>query len=346
MLRKRIFGERGQASGPTETQTAPSATADQPSDPTAIGFSPQTLPWLDRPSLAVDEYVGSLDGQASEELRGQLLHWTQFGYVVLPGAIEHSLIDAYLADLNEAIAARKLSSRVLIEGHGVRPLNECTSDQLAVKHKRIMDFHNVSVAGKQLGLHPKIVGFLRHVFREPPLAMQSLTFIHGSEQHTHQDFPYVVPTRYPSHLAASWIALEDVHPDAGPLGYYPGSHTLPKFDWGNGLFFNEQSTENELSFAAFLDDQARRMGLKAETFCPKKGDVFFWHGCLAHMGTPTKDPSRTRCSFVTHYSTVTGNPIDRRAMDQDPLRIELNGGVVYGDPRHPEEEDSLTRGAR
>lgn len=28
-------------------------------------------------------------------------------------------------------------------------------------------------------------------------------------------------------LVAAWIAFEDIHPDSGPLVYYPGSHQLP-----------------------------------------------------------------------------------------------------------------------
>jgi ectoine hydroxylase-related dioxygenase (phytanoyl-CoA dioxygenase family) len=328
-----------------DTQASPSALPEPeipaPIDPFSVGFSAETLPWLDRVSLTVDEYVSSVNGESEAGLRERLLHWLQFGYVVLPGAIEHSLIDAYLADVEEAFDKRELSVRLLIEGHGLRMLRECTPEQLAVKHLRLMDFHNPSAAGKQLALHPQIVAFLRHVFKAPPLAMQSLTFVHGSEQATHQDFPYVVPTRYPSHLAASWIALEDVHPDAGPLGYYPGSHTLPKFEWGNGLFYNDHSTRTPLEFAAFLDEQARQAGLAPQTFCPRKGDVFFWHSCLAHSGTPTRNPERTRRSFVTHYSTLDGNPHDRRFLDLEPEVLQCNGGNVFRDLRQPAEEDSL-----
>jgi len=312
-------------------------------DPAGVGFRADTVPWLDRPAKRVDEYVDSV-GDDDGSLRGQLLHWMQFGYLVLPGAVEPELIDAYLADLEEAFERREFSVHLLGEGFGIKHLRDCTREELQVKHLRLMDWHNLSVAAKKLALHQRVVGFLRHVFREPPVAMQTLTFIHGSEQPTHQDFPYVVPTRYPSHLAASWIALEDVHPDAGPLGYYPGSHTLPKFDWGDGLFLTEQSTRDPLEFAAHLDQGAERGGLKLETFCPKKGDVFFWHACLAHMGTKVNDPDRTRRSLVTHYSTLTGYPRDRRALDQEPVSYEYNGAFVYQDPRWPDEEDALTRG--
>jgi ectoine hydroxylase-related dioxygenase (phytanoyl-CoA dioxygenase family) len=326
---------------------APAAAADDGElNPLAVGFDPATLPWMDKALHGVDEYVASLNGEATGDLRERLLHFMQFGYLVLPGAIEHELIDAYLADVRELFERREHAVKVNVEQVGEQAVRDSTPEQLAGPHVRLMDFHNTSVAGKKLALHPSIVDFLTHVFREKVVAMQSLTFVRGSEQGTHQDFAYVVAPRYPSHLAASWIALEDVHPDAGPLGYYPGSHTLRKFDWGDGLFHQAGVTKRDpVEFAPFLEAEARRMGLKAETFCPKKGDVFFWHGCLAHSGTPVNDPSRTRRSFVTHYSTLSGNPRDRRAIDQEPELIEYNGGVVFKDPVRGDEEDSFTRGA-
>ena len=65
-----------------------------------------------------------------------------------------------------------------------------------------MDFHNPSITGKELMLHPVIIEFLSAVFNDKPIAMQSLTFLYGSQQDTHQDFAYVV-SQVPSHLAAS-----------------------------------------------------------------------------------------------------------------------------------------------
>jgi phytanoyl-CoA hydroxylase len=210
-------------------------------------------------------------------------------------------------------------------------------------HLRLMDFHNPSLAGKKISMHPAIMNFLRHVFRDVPVAMQTLTFIHGSEQYIHRDYAYVVPA-IPSHLAATWVALEDVHPDSGPLVYYPGSHLLPKFDWGNGLLLTGESTKNEWDFACDIDAEAKRMGLRLEAFTPKKGDVFVWHSALAHGGSPVRDPKLTRKAYVTHYSSRAGYPRDRRKSDGPPVTFEMNGGVIYGDPRWPEEENCLRRG--
>jgi phytanoyl-CoA hydroxylase len=262
----------------------------------------------------------------------------------MPGAIEHDLIDAYLADVDELVATREgRHTLVNLEGYGVRPVSACSADQLAIPHLRIMDFHNASTAGKRMSMHPRIVTFLRHVFRDTPVGMQSLTFLHGSEQAWHQDYAFVVSS-IPSHLAASWIALEDVSPEAGPLGYYPGSHTIRKFDWGNGLFLTAESRHDEMEFARHIETECRRMNLHEEVLLARKGDVFIWHAALAHRGSPATRPGLTRKSFVTHYSSVRGYPRDRRRPEAEPIEYRLNGGVVYGDPRWPQEENVFRRG--
>jgi ectoine hydroxylase-related dioxygenase (phytanoyl-CoA dioxygenase family) len=62
--------------------------------------------------------------------------------------------------------------------------------------------------------HPNIVAFLRAVLDNDLTAFQSLIFKYSSQQSTHQDYPWVT-SGVPSHLAAAWIPLEDVHPDSG-----------------------------------------------------------------------------------------------------------------------------------
>src|SRR5262249_30920636 len=153
-------------------------------------------------------------------------------------------------------------------------------EDLEGHHVRIMDFHNNSIAGKKLMLDRTIVSFLEYIFRDQVVAMQTLTYKYSSQQGAHQDYAYVV-AEIPSHLAASWIALEDVHPDAGPLAYYPGSHGIRKFNFGKGFVWTpESSPDGHVKFSEHILSECRRMGLKEQLFLPKKGDVFIWHAAL------------------------------------------------------------------
>jgi phytanoyl-CoA hydroxylase len=181
-------------------------------------FSPESLPWLDRHVAEIDAYVSQIDSKPTKyDLREKLLHWLRFGYVIFEDAVEHSLIDSFTKNIDVILSGQSDSAvRLQIEGYGVNEARSLPQEAFSVNHLRIMDLHNLSVAGKMMSLHNIATDFLGHIFRDTVVAMQSLTFVHSTEQHSHQDFPYVV-SGIPSHLAASWIALEDVHPEAGPL---------------------------------------------------------------------------------------------------------------------------------
>jgi ectoine hydroxylase-related dioxygenase (phytanoyl-CoA dioxygenase family) len=112
-------------------------------------------------------------------------------------------------------------------------------------------------------------------------------------------------TTYPlGYLMAAWIALEDIHPDSGPLFYYPGSHKLP---YVLNEDFNAGSSRWRLGsrdYDVYEDRMAalvQEAGIQPQVFLPKKGDVLLWHANLVHGGTPVADASRTRKSMVIHY---------------------------------------------
>jgi ectoine hydroxylase-related dioxygenase (phytanoyl-CoA dioxygenase family) len=309
-----------------------------------LDFDPETLPWIDRPDADVDGYVS--------DLTAKLKQWREDGFVVFPGAVSNELIERYLADWDGLLQNNsKYSILVRSRSKGIVPVRQLTEAELNEVGLRLIDFHINSVTAKELALLRVVVDFLRIVFQEEIVAMQSLTFKYSSEQGLHQDYAFVVP-RNPSHLAASWIALEDVHPDAGPLVYYAGSHRIPKFDWGNGLFLTPESTLREDSFERHIQTEVDRLGLKREVFAPKKGDVFLWHSALAHEGSKVKNRELTRKSFVTHYTSAPSfdlevytacrlatYPEELRNPPVQPTRYCYNGAYVYGDPVHPEYDD-------
>jgi ectoine hydroxylase-related dioxygenase (phytanoyl-CoA dioxygenase family) len=125
--------------------------------------------------------------------------------------------------------------------------------------------------------------------------------------------------------------------------YVPGSHNIEKFDWGNGLHLTPESDQDEERFAEYLADQCAKQGYEVETFCPNKGDLFIWHAGLVHGGSRSIRQEMTRRSFVTHFSTTSAYPRDRRAFDVDPVTLEMSGGSLYLDPVNPEEEDRFDR---
>lgn len=312
-------------------------------DPRALRFDPGTLPWIDRPDADVDAYMATLGDRAPRgyDLRGQLAHWREHGYVIFRDLIPGSWVDAFAADMDRLVAERaRMPTRVMAEGMGIRPISDFTLDEIEGPHVRVIDFHNQSVAAKTIILHPTIVEFIGHLFRDTVVAMQTLTYWRSSEQHSHQDFAYVV-ANIPSHLCATWVALEDVDAGAGPLEYFPGSHRLPMFDFGNGMFATTESTRNEIEFRDFLEHECAARGIEPVSFTPRKGDVLFWHAALVHRGGQVRDRALTRKSLVSHYSTATAYPWHRRAMGRRPRVCMYGRGLVYADPHLADAEDML-----
>src|SRR5262249_34695074 len=153
--------------------------------------------------------------------------------------------------------------------------------------------------------------------------LQSLNYVYGSEQPAHMDFPFVV-SGIPSHLAAAWFALEDVHPDAGPLFYYSGSHRCKKFNWGNGIIYDPAaSTRTTREFSNWLEVRSLAGGYKKETLLIRKGDALIWHGSLVHGGSPINDMHRTRRSYICHYSSQYAYPSHRAKPDQKPIEYQF-----------------------
>ena len=68
---------------------------------------------------------------------------------------------------------------------------------------------------------------LSAIFDDQAVPCQTLNFIHGSQQAVHHDVIHLTP--FPAgFMCGVWVTLEDIHPDAGPLVVYPGSHRLPR----------------------------------------------------------------------------------------------------------------------
>jgi ectoine hydroxylase-related dioxygenase (phytanoyl-CoA dioxygenase family) len=174
---------------------------------------------------------------------------------------------------------------------------------------------------RQAALHERLVPRLRQLLGDEPVLVNSLNLDHGSQQRDHVDSLFMTP-RTPGKLAASWIALEDSRPDAGPLRYYPGSHEIPLYQFSNG---GPHFVAAEMGqWHAYIDGQLRERGLEAKTFAARRGDLLLWHANLVHGGEPVRNPALTRKSLVCHYWALA----DCRALGLDVVPMG-QGGYWY-----------------
>jgi ectoine hydroxylase-related dioxygenase (phytanoyl-CoA dioxygenase family) len=299
----------------------------------------RTKPWIDREDCDIPGYVAQVAHPEDYNLREKLEFWREHGVVIFERAVDPLLLDALQEDLAHLIA-HSAEFDVLIEHAGQqKPVSEFTPAALAgMDRLKFCNIQTVSRAAARLSLTRAVTSFLSHIFRDAPCVLQSLLFNRGSQQPLHLDYPYVRTQRHLACLAASWIPLEDIHADAGPLAYYCGSQRpeiLPFFDWGDGnIIMDETARKQPMEFSNYLSAEMTRLGIKPKIFRPKRGDVLIWHAYLAHEGTAIRNPSLTRKSFVTHYTSLASYPPLHRSPDAIAAGccLQENGGYAFDFP--------------
>lgn len=315
-------------------------------------FDQATLPWIDREGADIEAFLRTFPTPVGYkyDLNKKLTFWRENGYVILEGAIPAEWCDKLWDEIEDTIDHHEQFAMTSLV-HGVNnnrdaPIRDVPKEKLRGVGARLNDYHQISVACKKLLSHSNVATFLKAVFNEPVVAFQSLVFKYGSQQGVHQDFPWVT-SGIASHLAAAWIALEDITEDAGPLFYFPGSHKLKKFSFGNGILYKKgESLREPIDFERYLEKTCAEQGIQRKTLTLKKGDLLMWHAALAHGGVRiTSNPPKTRKSLVVHYSTRTAYPTPLRFGSVDtPTFDEYNGIAIYHHPHRPEEENSMKAG--
>jgi len=207
---------------------------------------------------------------------------------------------------------------------------------------RIHELHSSSETALRLYLHLVLHRYASLILGETAVATQSLYFEYGSQQALHRDST-VVPTPEFGRLVAAWIAIEDIVPESGPLAYVPGSQRFPFYDFGKGEYTYDPSRHTPADVGAamaFYNGELERSGLPTRQFLAKRGEVLIWHSALMHGGAAALDESRTRKSFVVHYSTRSSQRSRECAVFEDggesvfttTRLLERDGAFGFADP--------------
>lgn len=234
----------------------------------------------------------------------QLSSWRENGFILLEGFYSGTEIDDITTILESAWDNRsQFSAQVSVDQYIGTDKEERRSfaeadpkirntpyklNDLYLESDRLRDY----IMGQRLrdSLVPLIGG--------TPMICNSLSFEYGSQQQDHFD-TFFMPPLTRNRMAASWIALEDVDKDAGPLRYYPGSHKIPPYRFKSGRY-NLNLAEHAECYQ-YIDGELASRNLEPVEFSAKKGDVFIWHAHLLHGGLPINNPDLNRRSLVTHY---------------------------------------------
>ncbi len=168
--------------------------------------------------------------------------------------------------------------------------------------RRIQDAWTFDDDVRAIAANEQVLDLLGKLYGRPAFPFQTLNFPVGTQQAAHSDSVHFssLPERF---MCGVWLAMEDVHPDAGPLFYIPGSHRWPIMT--NALIGRRgqgaalQSAQDP--YGPAWDALRSAYGIEEATFLPRKGEALIWCANLLHGGMPQMDPRRTRWSQVTHY---------------------------------------------
>jgi hypothetical protein len=168
--------------------------------------------------------------------------------------------------------------------------------------RRIQDAWRFDDDVRSIAANPSVLKLLSKLYGRRAFPFQTLNFPVGTKQPVHTDIVHFssIPERF---MCGVWLAMEDIHPDSGPLCYVPGSHQWPTMSnilvgrrgWKQKLD-SAQSPYQSAWASLIAEHQA-----PVEEFIARKGQAFIWCANLLHGGSVRRDPSRTRWSQVTHY---------------------------------------------
>jgi hypothetical protein len=240
--------------------------------------------------------------------------WNDEGVVILHRAISDTRIDAY----ERAWMAEHAGNSFLME-HGreiegdvrVGGWPDCTP---YMRHPEILD------------LVAPLAGILDELIGEPAGMHLNLTGWVSTERDWHQD-SYLNEPEVGDHYAAVWIALGDIHPDAGPFQYVPGSHRWPQVTRqliGAHVDLADPTwpKHSEAVLSPLFEQEIADRGAQPVTYLPERGDVLVWHGRLLHRGSKARVSGAYRPGFIAHFSGKTHR-------SQMPPAVEHPGGGWY-----------------
>ena len=262
--------------------------------------------------------------------------WRDEGFLVLPGFYEEAELEATSRAYRSVW--EELPEDVVVDTETTyrRVRAAHLTEQERQSSFKVNDLYLRDEGLRRATLPARLAPVLAELLGDDPVVCNTLSLEYGSQQADHLDTLFMTP-RTPGGLVATWMALEDVDADAGPLRYYPESNHIEPYRFDDGGF---HVVEPEMPrWADYMAGEVERHGLGEERFLARRGDLFIWDAWLLHGGSEICRPGLTRGSLVTHF--FTHHDCEQMGSDLRPL----NGGWWMRRPGPlPEDEPTRTPG--
>jgi phytanoyl-CoA hydroxylase len=220
-------------------------------------------------------------------------YYDEKGYVILKGLIPDELIEALLSlyrkDIFQCRAKFFRQNTNLYDYNNYTTYGHVIQSFLDIhNYKRFPEFRQAALdlyfSDELLGALSKVTGHKKHNL------MQSMLFDANAATPAHQDWWYLdsIPN---GGLVGAWIALENIHEDAGRFFVMPGTHRLRLDEAGM------RHSDWLAKIKTYMDADPGRVYAPAL----EKGDVLFWNSGTIHGALPTCDQKYSRKSTTAHF---------------------------------------------
>ena len=250
------------------------------------------VPWLDREDreVAIERRLRS--GTLTEEQAGWCRSFAKDGYLIFPRLIPEDQIDHVWGAYERFYEAHRE------ESHPPNLPGDPWPERYLNAHFSVPEIAEILH-------HSRLLEITDLLFGRPTRPFQTITSHKGTEQGAHSDSIHMT-TRPPGYLVAAWIACQDVHPDSGPLDYYPGSHRLPyvlsrEVEISHEEFAERHHEVYHERYEPHIRQLIARHDLPRKEFLAVQGDVLIWHANLLHGAGVRRDLQRSRKALVCHY---------------------------------------------
>jgi len=222
-------------------------------------------------------------------------YYKKYGYEVVKGVVPKQLIDQLLDHFQLEIVPSKYKFFRQSKDH----YQQHSVDEFGYVNESFLDIHDYekfpqfSELARQIFFSDELLEVLRRILGYQKFnLMQTMFFDKNTETGAHQDAWYLdsIPN---GHLNGVWIALEDIHPDAGPFWVMPETHKIDFLE--NDMNTTHSQWNNRIRQYVDANEQ------KVVTSEMKKGDIIIWNSRTIHGSHATKDHHFSRKSLTAHY---------------------------------------------
>lgn len=154
------------------------------------------------------------------------------------------------------------------------------------------DYAHFKQAGLEILTQPVLQCAVQTIFNEPGRLIHTMYFDGNQTTWAHRDGHYIDATQ-PGGMIGIWVAVEDIHPDAGRFYILPRSHRM--------AVPGEQGDPNGQAYKTLMAEFVKNGPLECLAPILKQGDVLLWSSLTIHGSLPTTCPEYARRSLTGHY---------------------------------------------